>query len=85
MPYSNMPEKLKENILTQNKMILDYGILLNPKKKIEFMKIIALSQSRLQFYIQFVLQFLETLKKYMLLVLKVTRRMTLKMMKLIFI
>ena len=29
-----MPEKLKENILTQNKMILDYGILLNPKKKI---------------------------------------------------
>ena len=33
MPYSNMPEKLKENILTQNKMILDYGILLNPKRK----------------------------------------------------
>ena len=34
IPYSNMPEKLKEFLTTRNKIILDYGLLLNSKKKV---------------------------------------------------
>ena len=85
MPYSNMPEKLKENILTQNKMILDYGILLNPKKKIGIYENYCSIPKPLAILYSICIAISETLKKYMLLVLKVTRRMTLKMMKLIFI